>query len=68
MEEHTILMDLPTSVRGLVFHDDDGDPLIVLNARLTREQNLKTYDHERRHIDRGEMFEPNYNEYGGLNK
>lgn len=66
MEEHTILMDLPTSVRGLVFHDDAGDPVIVLNARLTREQNLKTYDHERRHIDRGEMFEPNYNEYGGM--
>lgn len=67
MEEHTILMDLPTSVRGLVFHDDDGDPVIVLNARLTREQNLRTYDHERRHIARGELSDPDYIEYGGLN-
>lgn len=68
MEEHTILMDLPTSVRGLVFHDDDGDPVIVLNARLTREQNLRTYDHERRHIARGELSDPDYIEYGGLSK
>lgn len=68
MEEHTILMDLPTSVRGLVFHDDDGDPVIVLNARLTREANRKTYKHERDHIERGEMYDENYHEYGGLSK
>lgn len=68
MEEHTILMDLPTSVRGLVFHDDDGDPVIVLNARLTREANRKTYKHERDHIARGELSDPEYHEYGGLSK
>lgn len=63
MEEHTILMDLPTSVRGLVFHDDAGDPVIVLNARLTREQNLKTYDHEKKHIRNKELTDPTYIEY-----
>ena len=63
MEEHTILMDLPTSVRGLVFHDDDGDPVIVLNARLTREQNRKTYDHEKKHVKNNELTDPNYIEY-----
>ena len=64
MEENkAILMDLPTSVRGLVFHDDDGEPTIILNARLTREQNQKTYDHEHRHIDRGDLFNSNYHEY-----
>ncbi|MBQ1792197.1 MAG: hypothetical protein II008_18620 [Oscillospiraceae bacterium] len=62
-ERPALLVNLPTSVRGFCFHDDDGEPHIVLNARLTREQNRKTYDHEREHIDRGEMFEPNYTEY-----
>ena len=66
MEERVILLDLPTSVRGFVFLDENGDPAIVLNARLTREQNRRTYDHERGHIERGDMYEPTYNEYGGI--
>ena len=62
-ESKVILQDLPTSVRGFVFHDEDGEPVIVINSRLTREQNLKTYRHERRHIKRNELNEPTYNEY-----
>lgn len=65
MEEKAILVDLPTSVRGFVFTDDNGDPRIVVNARLTREENRRTYKHERGHIDRGEMFNEDYHEYGG---
>lgn len=64
-EEKVILQDLPTSVRGFCYHDNDGEEYVVLNSRLTREQNRRTYDHERGHLDRGEMYEPNYNEYGG---
>jgi hypothetical protein len=63
-----ILDNLPTSVRGFCFHDNDGEAFIVLNARHTWEQNRRTYDHEKRHIDRGEMYEPTYNEYGGAGK
>ena len=59
------MMDLPTSVRGFCYHDDDGEEFVVLNSRLTREQNRRTYKHERGHIARGDMFEPSYNEYGG---
>lgn len=62
-EDRVILQDLPTSVRGFVFHSDDGDPVIVVNSRLTREQNRRTYAHEKRHIRKGEMFEPTYTEY-----
>ena len=62
-ENRVILQDLPTSVRGFVYQGDDGDPVIVVNARLTREQNRKTYDHERDHIARGDMYEPRYREY-----
>ena len=65
MEERVILLDLPTSVRGFVFLDENGDPAIVLNARLTREQNRRTYDHEKDHIDRDELHDQTYNEYGG---
>ena len=59
------LANLPTSVRGFVFLEEDGVPRIVLNANLTREQNRKTYDHECGHIDRGELNDTDYNEYGG---
>ena len=64
MNRRVILEDLPTSVRGFVFLDDDGEPVIVVNSRLSREQNRKTYDHESNHIDRDELNEPTYNEYG----
>ena len=59
------LVDLPTSVRGFCYHDDDGEEFVILNSRLTREQNMTTYDHERKHLIHGDMYEPNYNEYGG---
>jgi len=67
-ENEVILEDLPTSVRGFVFQGDDGEPVIVVNSRLTREQNRLTFDHEKKHIDKGDMYEPTYNEYGGINK
>ena len=59
------LVDLPTSVRGLCYHDNDGEEYIVLNARLTREQNVRTFRHECRHLERGDMYDPTYDEYGG---
>ena len=65
VEDRVILENMPTSIRGYVFKDDDGAPVIVLNSRLSREQNRRTYEHERQHIERGEMDEPTYIEYGG---
>ena len=64
-DRQAILDNMPTTVRGFCFHDDDGEEFVVVNARLTREQNSRTYDHEKKHIDRGDMYEPTYNEYGG---
>ena len=64
----TILLDLPTSVKGLVTFGSDGMPLIVLNSRMTHEQQKKTYIHELNHIQRGDLWNPEYNdsvEYGG---
>lgn len=51
MEEfETRLINLPYRVRGLTTVDENGDPMIYLNARLTIEQHKKTYDHEVEHI------------------
>ena len=62
-DEPARLVNLPTTVRGFVFHDDAGDPHIVLNARLTREQNERTYRHEQNHIELNELDDPTYIEY-----
>lgn len=64
-EVRTILKDLPVSIKGFVFHDDDGQPVVVLNARLSAEKRLKAYRHELKHIENGEMYDTTYNEYGG---
>lgn len=48
------LMDLPPRIKGFVTMRG-GEPVIVLNARLTREQNLKTFLHEKKHIERGDF-------------
>ena len=62
-EIRTILLNLPVSVSGFVFHDDEGQPVVVLNARLSAERRLKAYRHEVEHIEKGEMYDPNYREY-----
>ena len=64
-EIRTILQDLPVSVNGFCFHDEDGQPVVVLNARQSAERRLKAYRHELEHIKNGEMDDPNYHEYGG---
>ena len=48
------LIDLPPRVKGFVTQKD-GEPVIVLNAHLNREQNLKTYLHELKHIRNGDF-------------
>ena len=64
-ERDVILQDLPTSVRGFVFQGEDGEPVIVVNSRLTREQNRRTFRHEKKHIKLNELTDPDYHEYGG---
>ena len=59
------LAKLPTSVRGFVLLEEDGVPRIVLNSNLTREQNRQTMEHEIRHIEAGELTDPDYHEYEG---
>jgi len=62
-ETTTRLENLPTTVKGLAYHDDDGRCFIVLNARMTHELNQQSYGHELGHIERGELDDPTYLEY-----
>ena len=63
MEYRVTLANLPTSIRGYVYLESDGVPRIVLNANLTREQNMRTMKHELKHIANNEMTNPTYIEY-----
>ena len=48
----TILIDLPLKCRGYIYEDvASGYQCCVLNARLSHETNLRTYQHECDHAD-----------------
>ena len=52
----TVLLDLPCDCRGYVVDDGEtGDPCIVLNARMNHETNVKSYEHELRHIKNDDL-------------
>lgn len=62
-EIRTILQDLPTSVKGFVYVDSTASYVIVLNSRMPKEIQRKTYRHELKHIRKGEVYNMNYMEY-----
>jgi hypothetical protein len=45
-----ILKDLPYDMKGFVTEDIDGNPVVMLNSRMSRETNLATFEHETKHI------------------
>ena len=51
----TELVNLPTSVKGFSKSNSDMTYTIVLNARLTREQQEETYRHELEHITKDDF-------------
>ena len=55
--------ELPVSVSGCCYHDEDGNSFIMLNAKHTKEKLRKTVMHELTHIIRGDMYDPAYREY-----
>lgn len=59
----TILTDLPVKVHGFVCLGSDYEPIIVINARMSREQQIRTYQHEIKHIQSGELTDITYREY-----
>lgn len=63
-ETPVYFLNLPTTVRGFVTFGEDSEPIIVLNARMSAEQQWKTWKHEIRHIAYGHLFDDTYVEYG----
>ena len=61
-----VLKDLPPDVRGFICLGSDYEPIIVINSRMSREQQLETYRHEQKHLTRGDMYNEDYHEYGGV--
>lgn len=59
----TVLVDMPTTVRGFVFVDSTGEPCIVLNSRMSCEIQHSTYLHELDHIHSGQQYDDAYFEY-----
>lgn len=47
--------ELPTSIGGYVISDSDDFYTIILNSKLSHEQNMKSYEHELEHIFNGDF-------------
>lgn len=52
----TRLINLPTTVRAFTTRDTEGDFNIYLNARMNDIQRLEAYQHEMKHIERGDFY------------
>lgn len=50
------LMPLPVHVRAFTMPDEQGDYNVYINALLSAEQQVRSYQHELRHIRRGDFF------------
>lgn len=46
-----IYKDMPCNIKGFSALDCNGDPVVVLNSRLARKQNIYTYLHEKEHAN-----------------
>lgn len=51
---NTVFADMPTTIRSYVVSNKDGSYTIILNSRLSREQHMRSYFHERNHIANGD--------------
>lgn len=52
---NTKYIDMPHRIKGLTVCDDQGNYIIILNSRLTQEQQKETYAHELFHIENGDF-------------
>ena len=59
-----VLKDLPVNIHGFICLGSDYEPIIIINSRLTAEQQKKTYRHEVDHLLSGQFDDDGYIEYG----
>lgn len=53
-EINTILQELPYTIKSYVVSNSDLSYTVVLNSRLSHEQNFISYQHELEHIHNGD--------------
>lgn len=51
-----VVEGLPPGVYGAAFIDRDGEQNVYLDAGCDRKKMLEVYEHELRHIRRGDLF------------
>ena len=45
-------IDLPPKIKAVSTENEDGSYTVILNSKLNYEQNLESYQHEIRHIEK----------------
>lgn len=48
-------IDMPCSIPGITVKVDADTYCILINARLSHDAQIRAYDHEIRHIDKGDF-------------
>ena len=51
---NVLYADMPSAIRSYVVSNTDSSYTVVLNSRLSHEQNLLSYQHELCHIQNGD--------------
>lgn len=62
MTPNVLFMKLPSRVKGYVCKNEDDTHTIILNSRLSIEQNKQTYVHELKHIENNDFEKSTVNE------
>jgi Zn-dependent peptidase ImmA (M78 family) len=63
-EVPVILKKLPHRIRGFACLGSDLEPIIIINEDLSPYEQKKVYHHEMGHIERGEIWDMKFSEYG----
>ena len=50
------VVDLPVGVHGVCTTNDDGTFSVYINARNDRDQQIRSYFHERKHIENDDFW------------
>lgn len=53
-EIYTYYVNMPTTIRSFVISNNDMSFTIMINARISSEQQLRAYKHELSHIQNGD--------------
>ena len=48
-------LDMPCRIHGMIRENEDGSYTVILNSRDSRERNMKAYQHELKHLFRGDF-------------